>query len=332
VTGRDRGAVVVIGASAGGVETLCQLVKRLPADFSVPILVVLHLAPYGSALPQILTRCGPLEAAHPVDGERLTPGCIRVAPPDHHLIVCDGKIGLTRGPKENGVRPSIDTMFRTAVHDLGRRVIAVVLSGTLDDGTAGMRVVRERGGATVVQDPDDALFSSMPASAVRYAHPDHVVPLAELAPLLVRLAAGLSDRRSPHEEELVEIDDSDAASASEQEGELTELTCPDCGGSLWEISGEAPRYHCRVGHSYSPESLVTQQSAALEEAMWAAVVALEERADLSERMSRRASQGHRHALAARYSRQSADARRRAEVVRSAIPGLDSDVSGEEELT
>jgi two-component system chemotaxis response regulator CheB len=152
-----------------------------------------------------------------------------------------------------------------------------------------------------------------------------VVPLAELAELLVGLTAKLAGRRSPHEETVVDDDlDPSTASADEQEGEITELRCPDCGGTLWEVAGDFPRYHCRVGHAYSPESLVAEQSAALEEAMWAAVVALEERADLAERMAKRADRAHRHAMSARYNRQAIDARRRADAVRSAIPHDEDD--------
>ena len=312
----DRGAVVVAGASAGGVETLCRLVNALPAGFPAPLLVVLHMAPNAaSALPAILNRCGALDAAHAENGDALLPGRVYVAPPDHHLIVVDGRIAVTRGPKENGVRPAIDPLFRSAVHALGRRVIAVVLSGSLDDGTEGLRVVKARGGTTVVQDPDDALFPSMPASAMRYAAPDHVVGLAELPGLLVELAGKLADRHSPHGEAPMDEPTGDEAGADEQEGEITELRCPDCGGTLWETGDEFPRYRCRVGHAFSPESLVAQQSAALEEAMWAAVVALEERADLADRMARRAGRGRQHTLAAKLSLQAEDARTRADVVK-----------------
>src|SRR5262245_15094522 len=193
------------------------------------------MAPYASsALPSILNRCGQLHAAHAEDGEELHAGRVYVAPPDHHLIVYDGKIGVTQGPKENGVRPAIDPLFRTAVHALGRRVIAVVLSGSLDDGTEGLRVVKARGGTTVAQDPDDALFPSMPANAIRYARPDHIVTLAALPQLLVELADKLSNRHSPHEEAPMDDQMETDASADAQDGEITELRCPDCGGTLWE--------------------------------------------------------------------------------------------------
>jgi two-component system chemotaxis response regulator CheB len=242
------------------------------------------------------------------------------------------------------VRPAIDTLFRSAADELGAAVVAVVLSGTLDDGTQGLRAVKAGGGTTVAQDPDDALFPSMPASAVRFAHPDHVVTVADLPGLLDDLARQLVrgggaeqdgdmeeqersaeiGRRVEEEEEGGELD----ASARGQEGDVTELSCPDCGGTLWETGDVFPRFHCRVGHAFSPESLLVGQSSALEEAMWAAVVALEERADLADRMARRADKGHRHTMAARYWRQGSDARQRADVVRSAIPPPEADLEGE----
>ncbi|MEA2901091.1 MAG: two-component system, chemotaxis family, protein-glutamate methylesterase/glutaminase [Actinomycetota bacterium] len=183
--------VVLLGASAGGVEALSTVVSGLPPDLPAAVLVVLHISAWGtSVLPDILARKGPLPAHHAVDGEPVLAGQVYVAPPDRHLTVDGGRLRLDAGPKENGVRPAIDTLFRSAATAYGRDVVAVVLSGTLDDGTAGLVAVSERGGVTIAQDPADALFSSMPASAVRFARPDHVLAAADIAAVVTSCVNG----------------------------------------------------------------------------------------------------------------------------------------------
>jgi two-component system chemotaxis response regulator CheB len=182
------GRVILLGASAGGVHALQEVVKGLPAGLPAAVLVVLHVAPYGrSAMPAILSRAGVLPALHPEDDEPVQEGRIYVAPPDHHLIVQDGRVRLSHGPAENAQRPSIDILFRSAAQAYGPRVIAVVLTGNLDDGTAGLAVVKRLGGISIVQDPAGADYPSMPASAIHNMEVDHIVPLAGIARLLVDL-------------------------------------------------------------------------------------------------------------------------------------------------
>src|SRR3954471_7113799 len=184
----ERPLLIVVGASAGGVEALTELVAELPAGLPAALAVVLHVAPSGtSVLPAILNRAGQLSARPARDGDAIEAGCIYVAPPDQHLVVDDGRLGLRHGPRENGHRPAIDPLFATAAETFGPRVIGVVLTGTLDDGSSGLAAIKHHGGVAVVQDPDDALFSGMPASAIARVAVDHVVPLAALAPLLVSL-------------------------------------------------------------------------------------------------------------------------------------------------
>src|SRR5437660_7226310 len=180
--------IIVVGASAGGVEALRALVAKLPKDLPAAILVVLHVAPdHKSMLPRLLTGAGPIPAAHAKGGEALGPGRIYVAPPDHHLVVDDGVVRLTRSPREGGHRPAVDTLFRTAARFHGTRVIGVVLSGALDDGTAGLVAVKQRGGLAVVQDPRDALCGDMPRSAMENVAVDHCLPAAEIGSLISRL-------------------------------------------------------------------------------------------------------------------------------------------------
>lgn len=190
-----RPRVVVVGASAGGVEALTRLVRRLPSDFPLPIVVVLHVPPTTSMLPQILSRAGELPAEHARNGARLTAGRIQIAPPDCHVLVADGVVNVGRGPKENGHRPAIDPLFRTAAAQFGPGVIGIVLSGALDDGTAGLAQIKARGGVTVVQEPDEALYPAMPTSARDVVDPHHVLPVTGIVDLLINIA------RSPLEPE-----------------------------------------------------------------------------------------------------------------------------------
>ncbi|WP_245652275.1 chemotaxis protein CheB [Rufibacter tibetensis] len=192
--------IVVIGSSAGGVTALLEFAKSLPADFPAPIFVVQHVAPHThSILPDLISRVSPLKAKYPVNGEKYKPGFIYMAPPDHHLLVEGDKVLVTKGPKENKFRPSIDALFRSAAYVHGPRVIGVVLTGYLDDGTSGLWSVQRLGGITVVQDPKDAPFPDMPSNALEFVEADHIVPLAGLASLLVRLTteAALSPQEFP---------------------------------------------------------------------------------------------------------------------------------------
>ncbi|MDQ2686599.1 MAG: chemotaxis protein CheB, partial [Armatimonadota bacterium] len=317
--------IIVIGASAGGVEALAQVAQDLPADLAAAVFIVLHVPAHGvSVLPAILSRRGPLPATHPVDGEPIRSGHIYIAPPDHQLLVKHGHVRVVRGPNENGHRPSVDPLFRSAARFYGPRVIGVILSGTLDDGTSGLMSVKRRGGLAVVQDPEEALFSGMPRSAVENVSVDWVVPLAEVGATLTHLA------REP-------IPEAWEAASAELEGEVdvaememgaieaprpgapSGFTCPDCHGALWEVQeGDLIRFRCRVGHAYSPDSLVAAQSEALEEALWIAMRSLEENAALSDRLAERA-QGRGHGLAAeRFGEQAQDARHRASIIRQAL--------------
>jgi two-component system chemotaxis response regulator CheB len=318
--------IIVIGASAGGVEALTELMSQLPPDFPAAVFVVLHISAHGtSVLPRILTRAGSLSAIHPQDGQAIQSGRIYIAPPDQHLLVKQGYITLARGPRENGHRPAVDPLFRSAARAYGRRVIGVVLSGVLDDGTAGLLAVKSRGGIAVVQDPEDALYSGMPLSAVENIDVDYVTPMAEMGSLLVRLA----------HEVVIEKEEKPVSEKMEQESDIAELeksalegnnpgipsvfACPECGGTLWEVhEGDLIRFRCRVGHAYSAQTLLAHQSESLEEAFWVALRALEESAALSHRLAHRARERGNTRSAAHFDEQEQAAKAHAEIVRNVL--------------
>jgi two-component system, chemotaxis family, protein-glutamate methylesterase/glutaminase len=318
--------IVVIGASAGGVQALDAVVERLPPELPASVFVVLHLGAGGrSVLPSILERMGELPAMVPDAQQEPERGHIYVAPPDRHLLLVGHEVRLTGGPRENGHRPAIDPLFRSAARTYGPRVIAVVLSGTLDDGAAGARMVRDRGGVVVVQDPGDAMYGDMPQNTLDTAGADAVLPAAEIADKICELLeAPLPE--GPHAVEDVEEQEANELIDAELavNGTPTELACPDCGGALWEREdGELVRFGCRVGHVYSPESLVAEHGKALEQALWAALRGLEERADLYRRMARRAQVSGRPGIERRFSNRSESAERHATAIRDAIAKLTS---------
>jgi two-component system chemotaxis response regulator CheB len=321
-----RRNVIVIGASAGGVEALRTLMSGLPMDLPAAVLVVLHVPPYGgSVLPAILDRAGPLPARHPRHREPLGESVVWVAPADHHLLLASNSVVLTRGPRENGLRPAADVLFRSAARAHGPRVIGVVLSGVLDDGTAGLTSIAAQGGVTVVQDPADALYPGMPTSALDHVNIDHVVPIAEMADLLVRLC----------KEEAVEVDrpvspllametdmalmDEKAMNEDDRPGQPSGFSCPDCNGVLWEIlDGELVRYRCRVGHAWSAETLLGEQSEQLDGALWMALRGLEEKAALARTLERRAAERGSTLSQARFTQQAEDATHAAGLIRSML--------------
>lgn len=315
---------VVIGASAGGVQALDQLVERLPPELPAAVFVVLHLAAGGrSVLPSILERMGPLPAAAPHERQIPERGHIYVAPPDRHMLLVGEEVRLTGGPRENGHRPAIDPLFRSAARTYGPRVIAVVLSGTLDDGAAGARVVRDRGGTVIVQHPDDALYGDMPENTLTVAGADATLPASQIAEKLCELIEeplpeSFQPAEDVEEQETNELIDAQLA----VHGTATELACPDCGGALWEREdGGLVRFGCRVGHVYSPESLMAEHGKALEQALWAALRGLEERADLYRRMARRAQVANRSSIERRFHHRSDSAERHATAIREAIAKL-----------
>ncbi|MCT7948814.1 chemotaxis protein CheB [Ancylothrix sp. C2] len=320
--------IIVIGASAGGVEALTKLVRDLPASLPAAIFIVLHLPVTAmSAMPQILNRAGKLKAIELKDKQLIKHGYIYVAPPNYHLLLRRGYIRLSQGPKENNHRPAIDPLFRTAARAYADRVVGVILSGTLDDGSAGLLAVKSRGGLAVVQNPKDALFSGMPANAIKHVeNVDYVLPLSEIAAVLVELAGeevlGREDEPVSAEMEM-ECDaaefDMSIMDSDDNPGVLSNLGCPSCGGTLWEqTNGNLLRFRCRIGHAWSEDSLHAQQGEALEEALWTALRALEESASLSRRMAKRARERNQERMALNYENQAGETQERAKVIRDVL--------------
>jgi two-component system chemotaxis response regulator CheB len=292
--GRD---VIVIGTSEGGLEAIDQLIAQLPAALPASIVIVQHMGPGNSGEP-LLRRLARHRAFRPKlakDGERLKPRQIYIAPPDNHLLIKKGQLLVTKGAAENRHRPGIDPLFRSAAVSYGARVIAVALTGTLDDGTAGLIAVKRCGGLTVVQDPRDAAYSGMPLSALDHANVDYCVPIAEMGPLLTSLVSKPRGRNKAvpadvrSEAEIAERVLSDIAQVNGL-GEQVPYNCPGCGGVLWKIDGPGEkRYRCHTGHSFSALSLLTSQSEKIEEILWISLRMFEERKNLLTSMTKDAA-------------------------------------------
>ena len=283
--------VIVIGASAGGVNALLELSASLPADFPAPVCIVQHIGSFPSVLPDLLRFRGPNPAVHVEDGDRLSAGTLHVAPPDRHLLVLGDRLQLRHGPKENHARPAIDPLFRSAARHWGPRAIGVVLTGQMDDGTAGLKAIKDCGGVTVVQDPADAVEPEMPESALANVGVDHCVPLRELGPLLARLAGTPSavPQVVVPENVVREVAINQGAANVENLEHIatpSPLTCPDCGGGLWEMNDAPPlRYRCHTGHAFTVRSLQRAQEEGAEHALWNSMRALRVREMLLRRLA-----------------------------------------------
>lgn len=317
--------LIVIGASAGGIEAVQQLIRGLPGDLDAAVLVVLHTTGRGgSLLPQIFGRGSFLPASHPADGERMKKGHLYVAPPDYHMLVEDGRLRVLQGPRENLHRPAIDPLFRSAAVSAGRRVIGIVLTGLLDDGTSGLMVVKARGGAAIVQDPATAMFASMPKHALEQVPDATVLPLERMAAELVRLVReelstngkGTSAEGSTEAKETEFLEQQMPQMENEERpGQPSAFACPDCGGVLWELEENGfLRFRCRVGHAFTARNLSAEQRHAVESALWAALRALEESAALYQRLAEKAVAG-RPATASRFQERAENRGENARVLR-----------------
>ncbi len=305
-----RRDIIVMGASAGGLESLQTILSALPWDFQASVFIVLHTTEESPGLlPEILNRVSKVPVLYAVNQALILPGRTYLAPGgQRHLMLDRGKIRLEHGPRENRSRPSIDALFRTASYAYGPRVIGVVLTGNLDDGSAGLADIKKRGGVAVVQDPDDAFARSMPASAIESTEVDFVLPVSEIGPRLV----GLVQEGVAEKPELVT--ESRTMKATGQT-----YSCPECNGVLEEVEEAGlVRFRCRVGHAYSPETLHADQNIAVEKALWAAIRALEEHSEFSKRLASRSLSKKHPRLATRFSEKAEASREDASVLRDLL--------------
>lgn len=326
--------VTVIGASAGSIAPLRQLLSELPADYPAAVFIVVHLAPEApTVLHTVLNRVSNIPVGLARSGARICTGTVTVACPDLHLLLERDRVIVARGPRENRHRPAIDVLFRSAAVAFGRRVIGVVLSGMLDDGAAGLWAIKQRGGAAVVQDPDDAEFPDMPKNALQATLVDHRVPVREMSSVLMRLATETlrdQEQRPVPPAMAKEVRMAARSNATmedlDQLGKRVPLTCPECGGTLWELDNGGARFRCHTGHGYTINSLAAEQSVQVEAALWAGLRRLEE----SERLYRHMEHGARtrgnersalyHAEMARSSAGHADTLRELLREKSSAPG------------
>ena len=327
--------VVVVGASAGGVASLIELVRQLPADLPAAVLVVQHLAPHHpSDLPSILSRAGALEAVHPVDGETLRDARIYVAPPDRHLLIEDHHIAVKRGPKENRFRPSVDALFRAAAYTFGERAIGVVLSGALDDGTSGLWSIKRLGGVTIVQDPADAQFDSMPVSALEQVEIDHIVAAGAMGKLISALiaapAAQASDKSDDDVRKRLALETSISANGDAfakgvtDLGDYTPFTCPECEGVLIRVKeGRNVRFRCHTGHGLSREALLYGVVEKVEMRYWDVMRSLEEAVMLLEEMGHTLDTNGESRAASRFRDNAKKAARESRQVRDLVLGDDA---------
>jgi two-component system, chemotaxis family, protein-glutamate methylesterase/glutaminase len=325
LAGKD---IVVIGASAGGIEALRALFGSLTPDLQSSFFVVLHTAPDApGVLADILDAAGPLPARYAIDRERITGGRIYVAPPDHHLIVQPGVVRLTRGPRENRFRPAVDPLFRSAAQVYGPRVVGVILSGGLDDGTSGLLTIKQLGGTSIVQEPREAFASSMPLSALQHVQVDHRLAAASIGPLLARLAAMQGDEPIP---EIVSTpaDDAEVMIAAEQEpkavgilelGEASLFACPECHGVLLQLKREGPlRFRCHTGHAYTAAALMAEVDEAIEVSLATTLRAIEERVLLLQHVAAHLRDQDEGATAEELLARAEWTQARAELVREAL--------------
>lgn len=319
MTNRD---IIVVGASSGGVEALSTLVSQLPVDLPAAVFIVLHTLPEGpSFLPAILSRAGPLPARRADDPEKIELGHIYVAPPDHHLLVKDGFVRVTRGPHENRTRPAIDPLFRSAAVAYGTRVIGVVLTGHLNDGSSGLLAIKRCGGMSIVQDPQEAQAPDMPRNALEKVPIDYVLPLEQMGAMLSQLVRTPAPDPVPIPRDLM-MEASIAETGistipmTEELGTLSALSCPECGGPLWKMDkDEVQRYRCHVGHGYTAQYLLGAQDHALESALWEAVRSMEQQAALLSTMTHDERSAGRERTARLYEERSLQAQQHANVLR-----------------
>lgn len=322
-------SLVVMGASVGGMEALSIIFSALPADFPAAILVVTHVGARKSLLPELLAKTSALPVRYARDREPIGPGRILLAPPDQHMLVAiaagRATVELTRGPRENHTRPAIDPLFRSAAAALGARVVGVILSGYLDDGTAGLQAIKACGGIALVQEPEDAVAPSMPHSAIRNVAVDLCLPVADMAPALLALASGQpAPPQATPPPGWIAVENRYARGVGNMEqlqkiGTPSTFTCPECQGTLWELTDQQPqRFRCHTGHSFTAPILGELQHEKAEDAIWAAVRALQEKEQLYLSLAAKATVWLHPGTASEYTQKAHQAREQAELLKRVL--------------
>ncbi|MDB5818838.1 MAG: CheB methylesterase [Rhizobacter sp.] len=319
-------AIVVLGASAGGVESLVTIVSALPADLKAAVFVVLHIPPHTrSGLAQVLQRTASMPVAAAVNGEPIRAGQVYVALADRHLTLRDGKVQLTRGPKECRSRPAIDVLFRTAATEAGPRVIGVVLTGMLDDGTAGLWSIKESGGIALVEDPRTARYPGMPQSAMNHVAVDAALPVEALAAEIVRRVQGMKPpsswkpTRAQEIETTIALEGNGLKAGVMKLGSVSKYTCPDCHGVLVQIEeGSIVRFRCHTGHAFSAMTLLAEVNESIDKGLWDTLRAVEERILLLRQLSDLATASGNHEEAAQIDRQAEQAEVRVKALRELV--------------
>ena len=320
--------IVVVGTSSGGLDALRTVAGNLTPDFPAPICAVVHTSPDSPGLiHEIVGRATSLPTVSLRNSAKLEAGTIYFPPPDCHLVVEPSRVRATKGPKENRFRPAIDPLFRTAAQVFGPAAIGVILTGNLDDGTAGLAAIKKLGGKTVVQDPRDALFPAMPQSALSHVEVDYCVPLNKIAPVLVDLtrqsipAATVPIPKDLDTEVRIAREENPMDAGLEQIAKPSRFACPDCHGVLLEMADPGRmRFRCHTGHAYSIQSLLSAYGDQIEGSLWQAIRSLEETALLLDNLIRHVRSAHFASDAASLEARAADARRDAEALRDIIGG------------
>jgi two-component system chemotaxis response regulator CheB len=306
-----------------------KLVQSFPADLKASIFIVLHTSPVSPGLlPDILTRKGALIAVHPLDNEKFKPGQIYIAPPDHHLLLERGRVVVKKGPKENHFRPSIDALFRSAAYVYGTRVIGVVLTGMLNDGTSGLWSIKRMGGIAIIQDPDDALFPSMPENVLEHVEVDYVAPLDKLGDLLIELVSRTAPKRkdvSAREMKLLKMEVIIATHDNAFEmgimnmGKLTPYTCPECNGALIGIAeGTVVRFRCHTGHAFTASNLLEGITKTVEERLWDGMRGMEETNMLLKHLGEHYKKAGNSKMANRFFRKAKEIAKRARIIHDSV--------------
>lgn len=284
--------IVVLGASAGGLNALTEVVKNLDKSLDVAYCIVLHLSRkgIGNYIVHQLSQATTMHCSLATHGSLVKKGCIYIAPPNQHLLVKDYKFILGGGPEENRFRPSIDVLFRSAAVAYSSHAVGIILSGMLDDGTSGMWAIKRSGGTCIVQDPNEAEYPDMPLSVINNMEVDHVATLAEIGGLIKKIVATKKGKKKTVPKEVIaesKIAETVAISIEDIEGiaDKSVFACPDCGGNLWSVKGDIiKRYRCHIGHAYTEKDLVVKQSEVASNTLWVAVRMMEERKHLLKKL------------------------------------------------